>query len=95
MLGDLDDDALLLTPAALAKAVGKSVPTIYRWSREDPNFPKPRKYGQSCFFVMDEVRQWVSELPVKDDPDLGTPSEYQNSGGARSRKKRRGLPSDL
>jgi prophage regulatory protein len=43
-----------LRPAQAAKKMGISLPTFWRWARENPRFPKLRKIGERTTVVMDD-----------------------------------------
>jgi len=49
-----DKHSIYLSVGAVAKRLNISVPTVWRWSRERPEFPRPRKFGA-------RVSRWLLE----------------------------------
>jgi prophage regulatory protein len=63
-------------PRDVAKRLGISLPTLYRWVRTFPNFPRPRKIGPSVTVFDDAeidayvaacVDDYIATHPMRDD----------------------------
>jgi predicted DNA-binding transcriptional regulator AlpA len=49
----------------VAKIYNVSVPTIWRWVKEDPNFPQPVKIFGSTRWLNTEVEEYMVALHTK------------------------------
>lgn len=48
-----------LSDGQLAKRYSVSKVTIWRWSKQDPSFPKPKKFSPGCTrWLLAEVETW-------------------------------------
>ena len=55
-----------LRPKPAAQLLGIGVATLWRWSRERPDFPKPRKLSARCtIFDHDELLAWRDAAQVQ------------------------------
>ena len=45
-MSDIHRPKQALRPAQVAEKLGVSVPTVWRYCRTNPNFPKPRKLSE-------------------------------------------------
>jgi len=47
-------------PTATARYLGISLATLWRWAKERPDFPKPRKHGPRCtVWDLTELDAWL------------------------------------
>ena len=59
----MNNDISLLRVKDVAKKLGMSVPTIWRKTKNDPNFPKPIKVSASITaWKVSEINAWVEGL---------------------------------
>lgn len=60
------DDQVHISAGPLAKREQVSVVTIYRWTKNNPNFPKPRKLSNGCTrWLLSEIIAWEESLSRK------------------------------
>jgi len=59
---------LALRPAQAAEQLGVSPATLWRWCKEIPSFPRPRKLtSKVTVFDSEEIRDWVRKQPASID----------------------------
>jgi len=55
-----------LRPKDAAELLGIGLATFWRWAKERPNFPRPRKLSARCtVFDRDELLAWRDSIPQK------------------------------
>jgi predicted DNA-binding transcriptional regulator AlpA len=53
-----------LRPAQAAIALGVSPATLWRWLKERPDFPRPRKLGpRATVWIAAELEEWLVNQP--------------------------------
>ena len=51
----------------VAKMFGCCEATIWKWLKEDPNFPKPRRFGKRCtLWLRAEVEEYIMNGGVQE-----------------------------
>lgn len=60
-------DQIHVSDGQLAKREGVSKVTIWRWAKNNPNFPKPRKLSNGCTrWLLSEIQAWEASLDSGD-----------------------------
>jgi predicted DNA-binding transcriptional regulator AlpA len=49
----------------VAERYDRSVPTVWRWAKEDPDFPKPHKIGRSTLWSLSELEDYERKMGFK------------------------------
>lgn len=49
----------------MARAFGVSVSTVIRMEKNNPDFPKPKTWGNCLMYDAAEVMAWMEKLPTK------------------------------
>jgi prophage regulatory protein len=50
----------LLRPKEVAERIGASRQSVWRWSKEDPTFPRPVRMGKNATaFIQEEIDEWI------------------------------------
>lgn len=50
-----------LRPRDVANRYSVARSTVYRWLRDDPTFPRPRRFGYVTLWDIAELEQWESQ----------------------------------
>ena len=59
-----------LRPKHAAEFLGIGRATLWRWSKERADFPKPRRFSARCtIFDMDELAAWRNAQPIGNGAD--------------------------
>lgn len=60
-----EKDRIFLTAKQVATRYGVGIATIWRWSRDRDDFPKPKKLGDNCTrWCLSNLAQWEDEREV-------------------------------
>ena len=51
----------------VARIYGVSVPTIWRWTKTFPDFPKPNKIGSTTRWMLPEVQDHVLKIGTSNE----------------------------
>lgn len=49
----------------MARAFGVSISTVIRMEKNNPDFPKPKTWGNCLMYDAAEVMAWMEKLPTK------------------------------
>ncbi|QND83420.1 Prophage DNA-binding transcriptional regulator AlpA [Chromobacterium vaccinii] len=50
-----------IRPSQVAQRYTVARSTVYRWIKNDPSFPHPRKFGGITLFDLSELERWEAQ----------------------------------